>query len=73
MVGLLSSGTGEMKFMFKEYHSIQGDLMTKEELLEIITKLLKTDVRLDFLLRLELEELKVLVASIRDRIGQVGQ
>ncbi|HPC03058.1 MAG TPA: hypothetical protein PLE04_04730 [Syntrophales bacterium] len=43
--------------------------MTKEELLEIITKLLKTDLKLDFLLRLELEELKVLVASIRDRIG----
>ena len=43
--------------------------MTKEELLEIITKLLKTDLKLDFLFRLELEELKVLVASIRDRIG----
>lgn len=43
--------------------------MTKEELLEIITKLLKTDLKLDFLLRLELEELKALVASIRDRIG----
>ncbi len=43
--------------------------MTKEELLEIITKLLKTDLKLKFLLRLELEELKVLVASIRDRIS----
>jgi len=43
--------------------------MTKEELLEIITKLLKTDLKLEFLLRLELEELKVLVASIRDRIS----
>lgn len=43
--------------------------MTKEELLEIITKLLKTDLKLDFLLRLGLEELKALVASIRDRIG----
>lgn len=43
--------------------------MTKEELLEIITKLLKTDLKLDFPFRLELEELKVLVASIRDRIG----
>jgi hypothetical protein len=41
----------------------QGDLMTKEELLEIIAKLLKTDVKLDFLLRLEMEELRILVAS----------
>lgn len=47
--------------------------MTKEELMEIITKVLKTDVKLDFLLRLETEELKVLVASIRDRIGQLGK
>ncbi|HPL67184.1 MAG TPA: hypothetical protein PLG94_11675 [Smithellaceae bacterium] len=37
--------------------------MTKEELLEIIAKLLKTDVKLDFLLRLEMEELRILVAS----------
>ncbi|MEN6487722.1 MAG: hypothetical protein ABFD66_02385 [Smithella sp.] len=45
------------------------DLMTKEELLDIITKLLKTDVKLDFLMRLDMEELKVLIASIRERIG----
>lgn len=43
--------------------------MTKEELLDIITKLLKTDVKLDFLMRLDMEELKVLIASIRERIG----
>jgi len=43
--------------------------MTKEELLEIINKLLKTNTELDFLLRLESEELKTLVACIRDRVG----
>jgi len=47
--------------------------MTKEELLEIIKKLLKTDTELDFLLRLESEELRNLVASIRDRVGQLGK
>ncbi len=45
--------------------------MTKEELLEIIKKLLKTDAEMDFLLRLESEELGVLVASIRDRVDQL--
>ncbi len=43
--------------------------MTKEELLEIIKKLLKMNTELDFLLRLESEELKTLVACIRDRVG----
>jgi hypothetical protein len=47
--------------------------MTKEELLEIIKKLLKTDTELDFLLRLDSDELRVLVAYIRDRVGQLGK
>jgi hypothetical protein len=47
--------------------------MTKEELLEIINKLLKTNTELDFLLRLESEELKTLVACIRDRVDHLGK
>jgi hypothetical protein len=58
----------------KNSDSRHGDLMTKEELLEIIKKLLKTDTEpeLDFLLRLESEELRALVVSIRDRVARHG-
>ena len=45
--------------------------MTKEKMLEIIKKLLNTDDNLNFLLRLKGDELKVLVACIRDRVDQV--
>jgi uncharacterized protein YjgD (DUF1641 family) len=44
--------------------------MTKEELLEIIRKLLKTNTDLNFLLKLDSEELRTLVACIRDRVEQ---
>ncbi|MDO9529372.1 MAG: hypothetical protein Q7J27_09455 [Syntrophales bacterium] len=47
--------------------------MTKEKMLEIIKKLLNTDDNLNFLLRLKGDELKVLVACIRDRVDQVGK
>ena len=47
--------------------------MTQEELLEIIKKLLKTDRDLEFLLRLDNEELRILVACIRDRVDQTGK
>lgn len=47
--------------------------MTQEELLEIIIKLLKTDRDLEFLLRLDNEELRILVACIRDRVDQAGK
>ncbi len=46
--------------------------MSKEELVEKIRELLKTDNDLDFLLGLKKEELERLVACIRDRIDQVG-
>ncbi|OQB77351.1 MAG: hypothetical protein BWX92_01005 [Deltaproteobacteria bacterium ADurb.Bin135] len=44
--------------------------MTKEKLLMITRELLKTDNRLDFLLKLEQEEFEMLVASIRNRLQQ---
>ncbi len=47
--------------------------MTKEELLEIIKKLLKTNTELKFLLHLDDEELRTLVACIRDRVDQSGK
>jgi hypothetical protein len=40
--------------------------MTKEELIEILKKVLKTDVNLDFLLRLNEEELETLVICVRE-------
>ena len=46
--------------------------MTKEKLVEKIRELLKTDNDLNFLLELKKEDLESLVASIRDRVGQVG-
>ena len=47
--------------------------MTKEELLGIIKKLLKTNMELGFLLRLDSEELGTPVACIRDRVDQSGK
>ena len=47
--------------------------MTKEELVEKIKGLLKTDDDLSFLLQLRLEDLETLVAMIRDRVDQVGR
>ena len=44
-----------------------------EELLEIIKRLLKANTDLGFLLRLESEELKALVACIRERVDQSGK
>lgn len=42
--------------------------MTKEQLIEIINKLLETDSDLDFLSKLSNFELETLVAVTRDRI-----
>ena len=42
--------------------------MTKEQLIEIIKKLLETDSDLDFLSKLSNFELETLVAATRDRI-----
>jgi hypothetical protein len=44
--------------------------MSKADLIAILKKLLLTDRDLEFLLKLDEDELKILVASIRDAIGQ---
>ena len=45
-----------------------SEQMTKEQLIEIIKKLLETDSDLDFLSKLSTFELETLVAVTRDRI-----
>jgi hypothetical protein len=45
--------------------------MTKDELVEKIEELLKTNINLNFLLRLKKEEVERLVACIRERVDQV--
>jgi hypothetical protein len=47
--------------------------MTKEELVEKIKGLLRTDDDLSFLLQLKMEDLKTLIANIRERVDQVGR
>ena len=47
--------------------------MTKEKLIEIIQRLLKTEIDLSFLLQLKKSELETMVACVRDRVEQVGR
>jgi hypothetical protein len=42
---------------------------TKKALVDLVKKILKTDINLDFLLKLEQEELEILVACIRDKVN----
>ena len=44
--------------------------MTKEKLIEMIQRLLKTDIDLNFLLQLKKIELETLLACIRHEVGQ---
>lgn len=44
--------------------------MIKENLVQKIKELLKTDIDLSFLLELKKEEIETLVACIRDRMDQ---
>jgi hypothetical protein len=48
-------------------------IKNKKDLLEIIKKLLKTDVDLDFLLNLAESDLETLVVCIRERCDQLGK
>jgi predicted ATPase len=64
---------GSKKYRFSVRNSGQALLrlrMTKEALVELIKKILKTDFNLDFLLKLTPGELETLVVLIRDRVGQ---
>jgi len=47
-------------------------IMTKEELIEIIKSILKTDLDLRFLVQLKKGELETLVACIRERVDQTS-
>jgi hypothetical protein len=51
---------------------LQEASMTKEKLIEKIEELLKTDIKLKFLMGLKKEEIETLVACIRDRVDKVG-
>jgi len=42
--------------------------MTKQKLIEILKRLLKTDTDLDFLLQLKKDDLEKLMACIRDQV-----
>ncbi len=44
--------------------------MTKDTLIDILQKLLRTDTTLSFLRQLSEEELETLVACVRDRVDQ---
>ncbi len=46
--------------------------MTKEQLIEIIKKLLETDADLNFLSKLSNSELETLVATVRNRVEKFG-
>ena len=50
-----------------------GASMTKDNLVDKIKEILKTDNNLDFLLELKKEELERLVACIRDRVDRIIQ
>jgi len=47
--------------------------MTKEKVVEIVREILKTDIELDFLLKLEKEELETLAACIRNGLEQARE
>lgn len=47
--------------------------MTKEKLVEKIEELLKTDIKLKFLMGLKKEEIETLVACIRDRVDNMRE
>jgi len=46
--------------------------MTKEQLIEIIKKLLETDSDLDFLSKLSKSELETLVSAVRNKVENFG-
>ena len=49
---------------------VASESIPKETLLEIIKKLLKSDLDLTFLMKLEQQEIEQLIAAIRERIDE---
>lgn len=56
---------------FMDQQKIKDD--DKEKLVDAIAKILKTDMDLDFLLKLAPRELEILVVSLRDLIDRGGK
>ena len=50
-----------------------SDRMTKDQLIEIIEKLLETDSDLDFLSKLSNTEIETLVSVVRNRVENFGE
>ncbi|MBW2127713.1 MAG: hypothetical protein JRH08_19230 [Deltaproteobacteria bacterium] len=44
--------------------------MTKQELIEILKKLLETDADLDFLQKLDDQEIQTLIACVRSKVDE---
>ena len=47
--------------------------MTREQLIDIIKRLLETDADLDFLSKLSKSELETLVAAVRNKVENFGE
>ena len=47
--------------------------MTKEQIVERIKEVLRTDIDLDFLLRFNKNEIETLISCIRDRVDHLDQ
>jgi hypothetical protein len=53
-----------------QYNWRAGHNWSREHLLTLVRRVLKTEVNLDFLLKLDPRELEILVACMRNRISQ---
>ena len=50
-----------------------SDHMVKEQLINIVKKLIETDADLDFLSKLSKSELETLVAAVRNKVENFGE
>jgi hypothetical protein len=53
------------------FYIFTGGHVTQDELIKLLKRILGTEINLEFLARLEPEELEILVACVRDRLAQV--
>ena len=58
--------------MIRNANSSSSKPMTKEQLIEIVKKLLEIDSDLNFLSKLSKSELETLVSAIRNRVENFG-
>lgn len=69
---LILAGSKRQKGFFSKLKNLTVSPCS-QELVKKIRKLLKAEDDLSFLLKLSMDELKTLVAKIRERVDQVGQ